>query len=46
MKLTLIEPTDAMGTALANLAEAGIDFEVVCSGSEPFCSRLAAPAAA
>lgn len=46
MKVTLIEKTDAMGAALANLAEAGIDFAVVCSGTEPFCSHLAAPAAA
>lgn len=46
MKVTLVEPTDFMSAALENLAEAGIDFEVVCSGPEPFCSHLAAPAAA
>jgi hypothetical protein len=46
MKVTLIDTTDAMGAALENLAEAGIDFEVVCSGPERFCSHLAAPAAA
>ncbi len=38
--------SDPITAALAALAAAGIQYEVVCSGPEPFCTDLVPVAAA
>lgn len=46
MNITALPSGREIATALANLESAGIEFTVVCSGSESSCPDLTTPAAA